>query len=325
MVATTGMKIWVLSDGKPGDENQCLSVAERLGGSIELRHVAPTAPWVWLMPHGPIPPTDSPKNATSPIHGPFPDVAIASGRRTVAYLRKLKKISPQTITVFLKDPRLSSFNADLVWVPFHDKRRDSRTIVSLTGPTRITPGRLTAARTKAPQALLHLPAPRVALILGGDTAKEQFGEQASKRLAHYLSHDLPPHVSVMVTPSRRTPAHLKAAVQKALIGRPHWIWNERDDNPYFSMIALADAIIVTADSHSMLSDVLSSEVPVYIFEPDAYPKKLKRTINQLVQHPFVQLLPAPLETGARPAIDSTELIAEEIRLLLNPTPLEGSQ
>nr|WP_321460265.1 mitochondrial fission ELM1 family protein [uncultured Cohaesibacter sp.] len=319
MAATTGRKIWILSDGKPGDENQCLSVAERLGGSIEIRHVAPRAPWVWLMPYGPLPPADRPQRPRSPIHGPFPDIAIASGRRTVAYLHKLKQVSPKTVTIFLKDPRTTKLNADLVWVPFHDKRRDDRTIVTLTGPTRLNPDSLAEARNRAPQALLHLPAPRVALILGGDTAQGKFGTHASRRLAHYLAHDLPPHVSVMVTPSRRTPGHLKTAVRKALQARPSWIWDEQGDNPYFAMLALADAIIVTADSHSMLSDVLSTEVPVYIFEPDAYPKKLKSTINQLIQQPCVQLLPAPLETGTRPAIDSTELIAEEIRHLLNPT------
>ena len=319
MVVASGMKLWIFSDGKAGDENQCLSVAERLGGMIEIRRVAPKAPWVWMMPHGPIPPRDRPSNPASPLHGPFPDIAIASGRRTVAYLRKLKKLSPTTLTVFLKDPRSASLNADLVWVPFHDKRRDAKTIVTLTGPTRMTSARLREARIKAPQPLLHLPTPRVALILGGDTAKEKFGEKASRRLAHYLAHDLPPNMAVMVTPSRRTPAHLTAAVRKALQNRPHWIWDEKGDNPYFSMLGLADAIITTADSHSMLSDVLATQAPVYIFEPDAYPKKLKRTIHQLLQHPFVQLLPAPLETGTRPAIDSTELIADEIRALLNPT------
>ena len=83
------------------------------------------------------------------------------------------------------------------------------------------------------------------------------------------------------------------------------------------MLALADAIIVTADSHSMISDVLATTAPVYIFEPDAFPKKLKRTIDQLVQQPSVQLLVGSLETGTRPTIDSTELIAGEILVLLN--------
>lgn len=322
MTNTDTKKIWVLSDGKPGDENQCLGVAERLGGEIEIRHVSPSRPWVWAMPWGPIPFSDRPSKPSSPLHGPFPDIAIASGRRTVAYLRHLKKISKDTITVFLKDPRTKLDNVDLIWVPFHDTRRGENVLVTLTGPHRLSRQKLSAARINGPQALHFLSTPRVALILGGDTRKEQFGKAASRRLARYLAEDLPPHCSVMVTPSRRTPDHLLQAVKRGLKGRAHWIWDQEGENPYHSMIAMADAIIVTADSHSMLSDVLASQVPVYIFEPDAYPAKLKKTIAQLIQQPFVQLLDRPLETGVRASIDSTELIADEIRHLLKGSSTE---
>ncbi|WP_180966725.1 mitochondrial fission ELM1 family protein [Cohaesibacter celericrescens] len=319
MTADGERKIWLLSDGKAGDENQCLGVAERLGGDIEIRHVNPSKFWAMAMPWGPIPFADHPDRETSPLHGHFPDVAIASGRRAVSYLRTLKKASPQTLTVFLKDPRTNSLNADLIWVPFHDARRGKNVMATLTGPHRVTTEVLRHARTTGPQALHHLPGPSVSLILGGDTAKEQFGKAASRRLARYLSDVLPSHFSVMVTPSRRTPDHLMAAVRQALQGRPHWIWDGEGENPYFTMMALADAIIVTADSHSMLSDVLATSVPVYIFEPDAYPEKLKRTIDQLVQQPWVQRLDGPLETGDRAPIDATELIADEIRHLLKDT------
>jgi hypothetical protein len=38
---------WVLTDGKAGDETQCLAVAEALGLAAECRRVAPRAPWSW--------------------------------------------------------------------------------------------------------------------------------------------------------------------------------------------------------------------------------------------------------------------------------------
>lgn len=189
-------------------------------------------------------------------------------------------------------------------------------MVTLTGPHRISQDALDYAQTQGPQAIHHLPAPRVALILGGDTKKEKFGEAASKRLATYLARTLPPDMSVMVTASRRTPKHLLSHVSRALQTRPHWIWDGKGSNPYLSMLALADAIIVTADSHSMLSDVLATSVPVYIFEPDNYPPKLKVTIEQLLRHPFVHRLDSALETGDRAPIDSTELIADEIKRLM---------
>ncbi|MCT4654636.1 MAG: mitochondrial fission ELM1 family protein [Cohaesibacter sp.] len=308
-----------MSDGKPGDENQCLGVAERLGGAIEIRRVAPKAPWVWAMPYGPIAPADRPDKESSPLKGPFPDVAIASGRRTVAYLRALKKASPATTTLFLKDPRTANAGADLIWVPFHDKRRGDNVMVTLTGPHRLSSEVLAHAQTTGPQAIHHLPPARVALILGGDTKKEKFGHKAARRLGHYLEKTLPSHMSVMVTPSRRTPPHVMSEVSRALRSRPHWIWDGTGDNPYLSMLALADAIIVTADSHSMLSDVLATSAPVYIFEPDDYPAKLKVTLRQLLRQPFVHLLDSPLETGSRAPIDSTELIADELRRLIEET------
>ncbi|WP_244574576.1 mitochondrial fission ELM1 family protein [Cohaesibacter sp. ES.047] len=311
--------IWVLSDGKAGDENQCLGVAERLGGTIDVRLVAPGRPWVWAMPWGPIPPQDRPDKEGSPLSPPFPDVAIASGRRTVAYLRKLKEISPETTTVFLKDPRTKSLNADLIWVPIHDKHRGSNVLATLTAPHRLSPARLNEARTGGPSELHRLAAPRVALVLGGDTAKSAFGTRAAHRLADHLVRHLPANMSIMVTPSRRTPAHLMKAVKQALLPRPHWIWDGSGTNPYATMLALADAIIVTADSHSMLSDVMATNAPIYIFEPDGYPPKLKGTIDQLVTHPYVQRLEDTLETGSRAPIDSTELIADEIRDLLKTT------
>ena len=98
--------VWVLTDGKAGDEGQCLGVAERLGVVPEIRRVKPRRPWAWLMPRGPIDPGEGPDRPGSPLRPPFPDIAIASGRRAVAYLRALRKASNgTTYTAFLKDPR----------------------------------------------------------------------------------------------------------------------------------------------------------------------------------------------------------------------------
>ncbi|WP_442881052.1 ELM1/GtrOC1 family putative glycosyltransferase [Bosea sp. (in: a-proteobacteria)] len=114
--------LWVLTDGKAGDEVQCLGVAERLGLAPEIRRVSPGRPWSWLMPRGPIDPREGPDRPGSPLRPPFPDIAIASGRRAVAYLRALKKASNgRSFTVFLKDPRTGATAADLIWVPQHDR------------------------------------------------------------------------------------------------------------------------------------------------------------------------------------------------------------
>src|SRR5690349_13533147 len=95
---------WVLTDGKAGDEQQALGVAEALGLTPEIRRVRPRAPFTWLMPWGPIDPRERPAARGSPLAPPFPDLLIASGRRAVPYLRFVKRASGgRTYTVFLKD------------------------------------------------------------------------------------------------------------------------------------------------------------------------------------------------------------------------------
>src|SRR6476619_5055494 len=121
---------WVLSDGKAGDELQCLGVTDALGIEPEIRRVDPRAPWRWLMPHGPVDPAERAGVPNSPIAPPFPDLLIASGRRAVSYLRRVKRASGgRTYTVYLKDPRTSAAVADLIWVPVHDRLRAPNVVV----------------------------------------------------------------------------------------------------------------------------------------------------------------------------------------------------
>src|SRR5215207_1837200 len=128
------VKAWVLSDGKAGDEGQCLALTEALGLAAEIRRVRPRAPFAWAMPWGPIDPGEAPARLGSPIAPPFPDLVVASGRRAVPYLRAVKRLSGgSAYTVFLKDPRTGAGAADLIWVPEHDKLRGPN-VIATVGP-----------------------------------------------------------------------------------------------------------------------------------------------------------------------------------------------
>ena len=86
--------VWVLTDGKAGDEQPLIGLAEAMGAEPILRHVAPRRGYTWLMPWGPIDPKDAPSKAGSPLAPPFPEICLATGRRAVPYLRRLKALSP---------------------------------------------------------------------------------------------------------------------------------------------------------------------------------------------------------------------------------------
>ncbi|TXM83300.1 nucleoside-diphosphate sugar epimerase, partial [Methylobacterium sp. WL122] len=58
--ALAGARAWIVTDGKAGDENQCVGIAETLGLSYEIRRVPANGPFGWTAPWGPIDPRQGP-------------------------------------------------------------------------------------------------------------------------------------------------------------------------------------------------------------------------------------------------------------------------
>ena len=71
-------------------------------------------------------------------------------------------------------------------------------------------------------------------------------------------------VGVVVTPSRRTDPAVTEMIRTALAPSGGWVWNFVGENPYFGMLALADLILVTQDSVSMISEAAATTAPVFV-------------------------------------------------------------
>ncbi|PJI55659.1 nucleoside-diphosphate sugar epimerase, partial [Methylobacterium radiotolerans] len=56
-------RAWIVTDGKAGDENQCVGIAETLGLDFEIRQVPASGPFGWMAPWGPIDPREGPRAA----------------------------------------------------------------------------------------------------------------------------------------------------------------------------------------------------------------------------------------------------------------------
>jgi mitochondrial fission protein ELM1 len=70
-----------------------------------------------------------------------------------------------------------------------------------------------------------------------------------------------------ITPSRRTSAATKSQVSHAIAAKNFgWLWDENGENPYFGILALADRLIVTGDSISMISEALATGRPVHVLQ-----------------------------------------------------------
>jgi uncharacterized protein len=300
---------WVLSDGKAGDEAQCLGVAERLGLVAEIRRVKPRALFTWAMPWGPVDLAEAPDKAGSPIAPPWPDIVIASGRRTVAYLRRIKKEAGfRTLTVFLKDPRTGTSAADAIWVPKHDKLRGPNVTVTLTSPHRISSERLADALRQKPSWLVP-GRTTVGVILGGDSKHHIFTEENIRQLSDTLTALAASGAHLVVTPSRRTPETLFSAVRELCQATGGFFWDGSGENPYLAILAHADHLVVTADSVNMLGEASATGKPIHLFTPTGGHTKISSFVSGLEQHGAVRPLSGALETWSYDAIDATPVIA----------------
>ena len=312
-----GTTCWVLTDGKAGDMVQCLGVARHLGLRPELRTVQPRAPWSWIAPRGPVDPREGPGRSPGPLAPPYPDLAIASGRRAVPYLRALKRASKQrTFTVFLKDPCVGTGVADVIWVPEHDRLRGANVIVTLTSPNRLSQDEFAVARQSPDPRLAALPGPRIGLILGGPSGHYRFTPADQAHLIRVARSVLDGGRSLMVTPSRRTPSSLLQGLQAlaetpAYLGRCY-VWNGVGANPYVGILAMAEAFIVTADSANMLGEAAMTGAPIHVVEPSGGHPKMTRFIDRLVAHGAVCRWRGELEQFTYAPLDATPGIAEEI-------------
>jgi len=306
-------RAWIVTDGKAGDENQCVGIAESLGLAYELRRIPRGRPLVWMAPWGPVDPRDAPGRARGALAGPLPDLVIASGRRAVPYLRAVRRASGgRTFTAFLKDPRTGHDTADFVWVPDYDDLRGPNVFTTLTAPHPVSQGRLQAKRAAPDPRLAALPWPRIAVLIGGDSRHLSYRPADMKRLVADLTKLADGGSSLMLTVSRRTPPALRASLQALAAAKGGFFWDGTGENPYVAMLAIADHVVVTSDSANMVGEAASTGVPLLLFDlPKTYIRH-RRMFAGLAMAGALKPFIGRLEALSYAPIDATPEIARAI-------------
>jgi mitochondrial fission protein ELM1 len=167
--------------------------------------------------------------------------------------------------VQVQHPRMDPRRFDLIVVNRHDELTGPNVVVTRTALHRVTPARLAAAADAWRSRFAHLKRPLIAVLVGGSNGRFRLdavvaGELANQLVAMIRSDS----VGVMVTPSRRTDPAATRVLAETLTPVGGYVWDGSGANPYFGMLALADAIIVTIDSVSMISEAVATAAPVMV-------------------------------------------------------------
>ena len=255
------LSCWVLTEGMAGTENQCLGLAEALGVTPVVKRIKLKFPWKQLSPWLCFGQALALAEGSDAITPPWPDILIASGRKSIGTALHIKKMSGgKTFLVQVQDPRIALKNFDLVAVPQHDPARGENVVVTKCALHRVTPERIAEGKNNFTE-LGRMASPRVAVLIGGSSkAHSMTRENAAKLAGDLLALK---DARLMITASRRTGEDNVRMLRQALKGPDIFFWDGQGQNPYFAFLGYADYIIVTEDSVSMTSEALSTGKPVY--------------------------------------------------------------
>lgn len=260
------MLSWIFNDGKIGTMNQCQGLADALGLAPVIKLSHPRLPWRFLPADAWPLPLAAQSSRYVDLAPPWPDLLIASSRSAVPTAAAMRrKAGARMIAVAVQDPRIGPEKFDLVIAAAHDRVRGANVLVTDGALHRVTPDQLAAAAERFRPLLGALPRPLVAVLLGGSNRHFRLDGTAAKRFGRRLAMlGARTGAGFAITPSRRTRPQALAELVQALGDTPAFLWDGGGDNPYLGLLALADHIIVTADSVSMTSEAAATGKPVHV-------------------------------------------------------------
>jgi mitochondrial fission protein ELM1 len=303
---------WILSEGFAGLQAQALGLAEAAGLQPEVRVLAPRRPWRWLAASlWPAPLRIVPEA----VRAPLPELVIGCGGMAAAVGAALRRDGPPVVQV--QHPRMSARRFDMVVVSRHDELTGPNVVVTRTALHRATPARLAAAADEWRPCFAHLPRPLVAVLVGGNNGRFRLDAAVAAELAGQLAAMMRADgVGVAVTPSRRTDPAATRVLAETLTPLGAYVWDGSGGNPYFGMLGLADAIVVTVDSVSMVSEAVATAAPVMLASLPGRSRRNSLFMEGLLREDRVRLFAGRLETWpVRPLDDTPQAAAEMCRRL----------
>ncbi len=263
-------RVWLLCGLKPGDNQQLLALAEALAWPYEIKSLK-FRPYELLVGRLGASLLGLDLKASDPLVPPWPDLILTAGRRNepvALWIRKqAAKCGQKVKIVHLGRPwtKLSHFDL-IVTTPQYFLPPLPNV---LTNAFPLHP--LTAENLKVQAELwrprLKVPGPYLALLVGGSSGPYIFDAKVATVLARQASALAQRRgASLLMTTSARTSPEAAQALTEALeVPAEIHLWHKDKENPYLAYLALAEEIVVTGDSMSMLAEACFTGKPVHIF------------------------------------------------------------
>ena len=241
-------------------------------------------------------------------------IIISCGRKSVIPSIALKKrFGNQIFNIHIQDPKVSFKHFDLIISPDHDNIKGDN-VVTTQGSIHYLTKKEIAENSK----YLKLGREKkkiVSFIIGGPNRYYNYSEEQ----IHFIFNKIktlftPDKFKIVVIPSYRTPERI---IKKAFntFGFNHEVVKKIDKRAYLSSLALADYIIVTCDSTSMISEAAVTGKPVYIamMKPNRSIRRFKSFYTQFKDLGITKELTDSIDSWSYDRLDEVNRIAPIIR------------
>ncbi len=312
----TKLKGLLLTEGMHGMISQVEGLAKAL--DIDFTHHKVELNHFWKL----IPPNLSPvsQNVYKKIdHDDF-DVIISCGRKSIIPSIHLKKTSNKKVfNIHIQDPKVDLNNFDFIVAPEHDAIQGNNVISTKGAIHYLTENEINESKDYLNSFIKKDERKILTLILGGPTKYYDYSTKNMKHIFTMLYKLLKKHdFQLVVIPSMRTPVNT-IHYAKEFFGDDHTIIMDVDKKAYLSALAIAENIIVTCDSSSMISEAALTGKPIYIASilPKKNDKRFQRFRNLFRELNITRNLGEEVENWNYQKLDETNKVANIINQKIN--------
>ena len=192
------------------------------------------------------------------------NIVISCGRKSVIPSIYLKnKFKNKIMNIHIQDPKVSLNNFDYIVAPEHDNLQGKNVLASKGAIHYLTNSELDENENYL-KPRINSKKKIVAFIIGGPTKHYKYEKSVIDAIFLKIKNNfLDNNYQAIIIPSMRTP---KSTIEKAqdYFAEDQIVIDNVDKKAYLSALKLADHIVVTCDSTSMISEAAITGKPIYV-------------------------------------------------------------
>ena len=254
------LKAILLTQGMHGMVSQVEGLAKALNLNFKHQNIKLKTFWNY------IPPKFSPisENLVKDKFVCDSKVIISCGRKSVIPSIALKKrLGNEIFTIHIQDPKVSFKHFDLIISPEHDNIKGDN-VINTKGAIHYLTKKEIKENSNYLDVNLDKKKQIVSFIIGGPNKYYDYSDQELHKLfTKVKTLFTPDKFKMVIIPSYRTPEEVIKKAYDAFSSNHHVV-KTVDKKAYLSSLAIADFMIVTCDSTSMISEAAVTGKPVYI-------------------------------------------------------------